>query len=207
MLNLPFALFHPEWTLVELPLLRSFAINCVLFLVPGIPFAGAIFGRRKPRLGSLAWTVALSFGIFVGVVTLFYLAGWPLSSDRAWNATWIVTNIGLLVCVLSGRPTTWALSFDKRMWTVGGTLFLMAYLLYFFGASRVVPPQSDHDLEVQGSSTVDASSMAVFFLVKSIYFRRFSDEPLTEKVSTASVIKQRSDYAGMAETRDASSSK
>ena len=151
MLNLPFVLFHPEWTLVELPLLRSFAINCVLFLVPGIPFAGAIFGRRKLGLGSLAWAVALSFGIFVGVVTLFYLAGWPLSSDRAWNATWIVTNIGLLVCVLSGRPTTWALSFDMRMWRVGGTLFLMAYLLYFFGASRVVPPQSDHDLEVQGT--------------------------------------------------------
>lgn len=150
MLNLPFVLFHPEWALVELPLLRSFAINGVLFLVPGIPFAGAIFGRRKPGLG-LAWAVALSFGIFVAVVTLFHLAGWPLSSDRAWNATWIVTNIGLFVCVHSGRPTTWALSFDMRRWTVGGTLFLIAYLLYFFGASRVVPPQSDHDLEVQGT--------------------------------------------------------
>ena len=149
-LNLPFLLFHPGWTLVEIPLLRSLAVNGVLFLVPGLPIAGAIFGPGKP-LAVLVWSLTCSFGIFVAIVTGFQVFSVPLTSVGAWNTTWVLTNIGLLVYVLSTKAAARAKSIEAgRLWG-GSSLFLVAYLLYYFGATVVVPPQTDHDLEVQGT--------------------------------------------------------
>ena len=103
-LNLPFLLFHPGWTIIEIPLLRSVAVNGVLFLAPGLPIAGAIFGPGKP-LAVLVWSLSCSFAIFVAIVTGFHFFSVSLTSVWAWNATWFLTNIGLLVHVLSARPT------------------------------------------------------------------------------------------------------
>ena len=69
-LNAPFLLFHLGWTLVDAPLVRSMAVNAVLFLVPGLPLVGIMVGRRwLPRWG-LLWVIAASVGVFglVGVL-------------------------------------------------------------------------------------------------------------------------------------------
>ena len=177
MLNMPFVLFHPDWTPIELPLLRSLAINIVLFVAPGLPFTGLVFGRRKPGLW-LVWVLAFSFGIFLGLLTFFRLAGWPVSSDGLWNATWLLTNLGLLVGMVSGRPLTWDPSFDRRVWAVGGPLFVVAYLLYYLGAVHVVPPQTDHDLEVQGTGYGLLTRLEPLLMTDRGTFYYFAHPPL-----------------------------
>ncbi|HXV63968.1 MAG TPA: PA14 domain-containing protein [Vicinamibacteria bacterium] len=172
-LNVPFVLFHPDRALVELGLLRSLAVNLVLFLAPGLPVAVAFFGRRANGLW-LPWGLTFSLSLFVAIVSLFFLAGVPLTSGTAWNATWILTNVGLVAVTLSRRLGSWSPRFDRRTWTLAGSSFLGSYLLFFFGAERVVPPQSDHDFEVQGTGYGLLTRLEPFLLTDRETFYYFA---------------------------------
>ncbi|HSF14309.1 MAG TPA: PA14 domain-containing protein [Vicinamibacteria bacterium] len=172
-LNLPFVLVHPDRALVELGLLRSLAVNVVLFLAPGFPLAIAFFGRRANGLW-LPWGLTFSLSLFVAIVSLFFLVGVPLTGGSAWNVTWILTNVGLAAVTLSRRLGSWSPRFDRRAWTLAGASFLGSYLLFFFGAERVVPPQSDHDFEVQGTGYGLLTRLEPFLLTDRETFYYFA---------------------------------
>jgi len=169
-LNLPFLLCHPGWTLIDVPLLRSLAVNAVLFLVPGIALVGALVGRRWLRRGGLLGVIAASLVVFVSVLVGMHLIGRPITGVAVWNVTWVLTNLGVLLRGKRfGGSGIWG--FGKRKarnpeirnpeisssgipsptW-VGLLTFAAAYLAFFQGATVIVPVMDDHDYETQGTA-------------------------------------------------------
>ena len=164
-LNVPFLICHPGRTLVETPLVRSLAINVVLFLAPGLPLVCLMVGRGWLRRLHLLWVIVLSFAVFVAVLVVSRIAGLPLQGSTIWNGTWIAANLAILLNVARrgtlgrrqrgtlGRrqrgTLCWGIGPGDDGWKVGGPLVAVAYLVFFFGAARVVPPMQDHDLDIQ----------------------------------------------------------
>lgn len=154
-LNLPFVLAHPSHLLLHghsaLALLaRSLAINCVLLLVPGMAWSRLMAGRSAPPAWRLPGVVLGSLGTLLGVLLARHAAGLPLAPAGMWNATWLVSNAALLgAAARDGLPGPGAVLRSMR----GGVslpLFVAAYALFFIGATRIVPPMQDHDLDLQG---------------------------------------------------------
>lgn len=154
-LNVPFLVCHPGWTFGGAPsspwflqLVRSLGVNVVLFLAPGLPLVSAMIGRgRTPRL-HLLWVIVASFAVFVVVLSVTQLAG-PLDGSVVWNGTWALTNLAIVLSIAAGGPPAWGIRLRGGHWRVAAPLFAVAYLLLFVGATRVVPPMQDHDLDIQ----------------------------------------------------------
>lgn len=147
-LNVPFLLCHPGWPAVDLQPVRSLVVGLVLFLVPGLPWVGVMIGRRCPARFRLLLALAASLATLLAVLIVFRLAAWPVSSSGVWNGTWIATNAAVLLNIFVGGPPACGIRFREPCWRIGGPLFLVGYLLFFFGATRVVPLQEDHDLDI-----------------------------------------------------------
>jgi hypothetical protein len=154
-LNVPFLICHPRWTWVDVPLVRSLAIGAVLLLAPGLPLVAALAGRDRPSVGArpprlrLLWVVAASFAVFATVLVAAHVVGLPLQGSTIWNGTWLLTNLAVLLNVVRRGPPFWGIRPGDDRWRVSGPLFAAAYLMFFFGATRVVPPMQDHDLDIQ----------------------------------------------------------
>jgi hypothetical protein len=151
-LNAPFVLCHPEWPVVAEPLLRSLVINIVLFLAPGLPVMSLMIRRGWVPRFELLWVIVLSFVIFLAAVLATHLFGFPGQASLIWNGTWIVTNLGLLLHMLVGGWSRSSVRLNgKRVWSFI-LLFVFAYLIFFCGATRIVPIRGDEDDEVQGTA-------------------------------------------------------
>jgi len=149
-LNVPLVLCHPGWTLIDAPLVRSLAVGAVLFLVPGLPLVSLMIKRGwLPRSG-LLWVMAASFAVFAVVLLVVNVAGIPLSGSVAWNGTWILTNAAILLNALLGGPPAWGVRFRETNWRLTVPIFVAAYAAFTIGATEVVPPMLDHDLDIQG---------------------------------------------------------
>lgn len=147
-LNLPFVLGHPAWPVVDLPLLRSLVVGLVLFLVPGLPWVGVMIGRGWPARFRVLLAMAASLAVLLGVLAVFRLAALPVTGRGVWNAVWILTNAAVLLNAVAGGPPAWGIRLREPCWRTGGPLFVLAYALFFYGATRVVPPQEDQDLDI-----------------------------------------------------------
>ena len=152
-LNLVFAVCHPglsaAW-LARAPLANSLLVNAMLFVLPAVGWAGVFQSSR--RLGSrLVLCVFISAVVFLLCLTAIRALGLELTTTLAWNAVWLVGNLGFLCAVWIGRPLVGRRSLTRRELALGGILFFASYGLFFWGATRVVPPQSDHDFEMQAT--------------------------------------------------------
>ncbi len=151
-LNVPLLICHPGWTLADAPLVRSLAVNVVLFLAPGLPLLGAMIGRGWLSRPGLLWAMAVSLAVFTALIVGTNLAGWPVEAATVFNATWIVTNLGLLLNWLAGGPPAFGFRLTDKHARIGVLMFAVAYLTFFHAATNVVPVQEDHDLETQGTA-------------------------------------------------------
>lgn len=167
-INVPFVLGHPSLWETQEPLVRSLAVSLVLFIAPGVAACGwrRWTVARVPLM--LLLVILASSAVFLGLLLLFQVADWPIAAAPMWNATWAVSN--LLAMLRAGaawrasrnhepRAVDSAASRVSQTWgdlgiqrgLVAAVLFAFAYGQYFHAAVRVVPPQADHDLEVQGT--------------------------------------------------------
>ena len=108
-LNLPFAVCHPAGPIIAEPLLRSLAINLVLFVLPGLPLTGAMIGCGWLKRWSWMWVVSLSLAVFLGVLVAGHLLGLAVEGSPFWNATWIITNLAAGLNVLAGGEPAWGM--------------------------------------------------------------------------------------------------
>ncbi len=150
LLNLPFLLCHPAGSWVQDSLGRSLLVNLVLFFAPGVPLVGAWKKARWNLLCGMGVILA-SLAVFLGILGFFVLTGGTITPSKAWNATWVLTNIAFLGCLLRDTPRTWKPPAQRSFWTAGVSTFFLSYALFWFGATKVVPAQQDHDMEVQGT--------------------------------------------------------
>ncbi len=149
--NLPFLLCHPHAPLLGDDLIRSLAVNLVLFIAPGLPLAGPLLKRRGPSPLNLLWVVAASAALSLIVLLATLLLGAEPEAGRVWNGVWLATNAAMLVNVYVKAPSLRPLLPERGSALVGLVLFAGAYALYFQGATRFVPPMEDHDYETQGT--------------------------------------------------------
>lgn len=150
-LNLPFLLCHPAWTAISAGLVRSLAINAVLFIVPGVPLVALCQRANRPARWHLLWVIAASLVAFVGSVGLTHALGWPVDSGATWNLTWAGTNVAWLTAwaLGCGFPALGTVPYGR---SVFAPAFALCYLLFFWGATVVVPHQGDHDMDLQGTA-------------------------------------------------------
>ena len=151
LLNVPFLLCFPTSPWIETPLLRSLAVNAVLFVAPGVALVGLMTGRNRSGWVPFLWVVVTSIGVFLAILVFAYLAGLPIGPSGAWTVTWIITNAALAVSLATGRWIRWSEVFEPKYWLLGGLLAMTAYPLYFYAATRVAPGMEDHDYVVQGT--------------------------------------------------------
>jgi hypothetical protein len=151
-LSAPYLLAHPAATLLDAGLPRSLAVNLVLFLVPGLPIVGVLLVRGWLRRWRLLWVMAAALLVFAASVVVCYLAGWPPTAEGLWTAAWAVTLLAVLLNWRAGGGPAWGLELEPALLRVGLPAFFAAYLLFWWGATRIVPPQADHDMEVQGTA-------------------------------------------------------
>ncbi len=151
-LNGPFLLCHPGGPLIETPLIRTLAVNAVLFLVPGVALLGLLIGRGILRRWSWLWIVAGSTAVFFAVVVASHLADGPAAGHFAWNATWILTNVALLVGLFIGELPRLSKVFEDHHVGTGLLAFFVAYVVLLYGAVVIVPPMEDLDFEGQGTA-------------------------------------------------------
>jgi hypothetical protein len=135
------------------PLPRSLVVNAVLFVLPAIGWGAA---RRRPSrsLGMrMAFYLVTSVTLILLSVAVFALCGIELTTSRAWTAVLIVTNAGFAWAAWRTRGAAAAKrrSLLSQEHALAALLFAGSYVLYYLGATRVVPPQVDHDLEVQAT--------------------------------------------------------
>ncbi len=151
-LNIPFVLFHPGHLIIGAPLLRSLVINLILFAVPGLPLLAVLIRIGWLQRFELIWLIVLSFLSFAFVLVSLHAVGVPLSAGVMWNGEWLVTNLGLLANVLGGGPPTLVGVIKGKALGRFMVFFVVAYLMLFYGATRVVPVLGDQDDEVQGTA-------------------------------------------------------
>jgi hypothetical protein len=152
LLNLPFVLCHPDKLVIDIPLIRSLAINLVLFVVPGLPFFAVAARMGWLQKLQLIWLVALSFLSFVLVLISLHAVDIPIGAGTMWNGEWLVTDLGFLANVMVGGPPIFVRGTEAKAWWRPLTLLLVAYIVMFHGATRVVPVLGDQDDEVQGTA-------------------------------------------------------
>ncbi len=150
-LNLPFAVCHPDGPIDAGPLLRSLAINLVLFVLPGLPLTGALIGCGWLKRLSWMWVLSLSFAVFMAVLLACHLLGLAVDGGRFWNATWIVTNLAAGVNMFVGGEPAWGIPQVGNLPRVGLLAFVAAYGCYYYGACHVVENQEDHDCKIQAT--------------------------------------------------------
>jgi len=149
--NLFFGALHPS-LIPPLPMpLASLAVNAVLFLVPAFGWLGFLRAPTRALGMRLTAFVGISTGAFLAVVAILQIAHTVPTQALAWNLTWLVTNLGFLAQGLPDPAVAVRRSLAGREVALGILAFVTSYGLYYWGATRVVPPQDDHDLEVQAT--------------------------------------------------------
>jgi len=150
LLNAPFVLCHPDWLLVGCPLVRSVVVGLVLFILPGLPWVGILVGRHSVDRVRLLWVVVVSLVALLVVLAAMRLAGWSPCGGAAWNLAWLLMNVGIGVNIaVRGSPSFDIPLRDRFVW-LACPLFAGTYLLFYWGAVRVVPPMEDQDFDVLG---------------------------------------------------------
>ncbi|MET0386102.1 MAG: hypothetical protein ABW321_09105 [Polyangiales bacterium] len=149
--NLPFVLCHPSGPLVTHELSRSLAISAVLFMLPGLPLVALLQRAGWLRRWHVSWVLLASLAVLIAGVVSLRVSGQPVAAGQPWNITWLVCNLGWLAVWLTKSPLP-ELASVPHWRTVGLPAFCSAYLLFFLGATWIVPPQGDHDLDLQGTA-------------------------------------------------------
>ncbi|MGH9387664.1 MAG: hypothetical protein ACRD2N_25680 [Vicinamibacterales bacterium] len=151
--NLVFALFHPSIVkVVPLPeVVRWLVVPAVLLVLPSAGW-NPLFGPapRMPGL-RLARAILVSTAVLLVSLLAIRLAGAALTDVSAWNAIWLIANLGFATSVWGARRIVSRRSLLRREVVLGSVSFVAAFVLFLWGAARVVPPQQDQDLEVMAT--------------------------------------------------------
>lgn len=148
-INLPFALCHPAAPIFSAGLPRSLAINLVLFILPGAALCLLAEGFGRLKRPNLLWIVAGSLAVFIGAAVFARGIGGAASASLIWNLSWGGTNALLLGAWFTGVAVPYARVATSAA-RLGILVFAVCYLSYFWAATRIVPEQGDHDLDLQG---------------------------------------------------------
>ena len=140
--NLVYLCGHPCLPLADGIGLRSFAVTLVVSLLPGAAwFRLKLAGRNVPQgfaWGLAAWLVAvlLASALFqVAVLATLISAQMRITPGLMWNASWIATNLLLLVHWATGRDKNTdtepqSSSASRSGLILGALAFFAAYALY-----------------------------------------------------------------------------
>src|SRR6185503_7433804 len=155
LVNMAFVLFHPALRQLipfDSDLYRSLAVNLAMFVLPSAGWID-LARLRSRRLGSLMIRLlAVSTAVFLSSVVILKALGIEPSAPALWNSLWLLTAAGLACSRMFGkqdvaRPRVLA----RPELTLLVACSAAAYGLFFWGATQVVPPVEDQDLEVSGT--------------------------------------------------------
>lgn len=188
MINLPFVIGHPHFELAGWPFAQSFAINLVLFWAPGWACLVPSVSRRQSDILLPIGVLLISVAAFLGILGSVQLSGRAVSARTVWNATWLVTNLLLAIRLWKLDHSFRLPSITDRSLMVAVVLFAASYTLYYVGATQVVPPQADHDFEVQGTGASLLKRMEPLLLTDRGTHYYFAHPPLLHFYVAASFL-------------------
>lgn len=150
--NVVFALCHPAAATLGVPaVMRAAGVALVLMWLPGAAWNAVWPGGPRREGAQVATTLAWATLLFFTVIAASAAVG-HIPTDRSlWLSLWIITNAGWAVAHLQRRGGSVARRWPKRHAAAGVVSGGLAFLLFFWGATRVVPPLEDQDLEVTGT--------------------------------------------------------
>lgn len=152
LVNSPFVLAHPAGSLIDSPLLQSFLVGAVVFLVPGMPLVALAQRTRWLNHPSLFWCMLASLAVFGLVLLASHAVGAGVSGTSLWHGVWIVSNCLVLVASLLKAPLQLPRILRRPIGIAEVLVFSAAYGMFFVGATRIVPALDDQDDELQGTA-------------------------------------------------------
>ena len=176
--NVVFALCHPSAGLSLPAIVSAAGLALALLVLPGVAWSTVLpvtTRRLGARLGAvLACATVIFFIVLAGLAAV----GVPPSAPGLWTTLWVVTNTGFAAGYLRRRPVPIRRSYLPREIVTGVACGVLAFALFFWGATRVVPPLDDHDLEITGTGYALLTTFEPSLLTDrwSVYF--FAHPPL-----------------------------
>lgn len=128
------------------------AIGVVLFLLPAVGWSGVLRPSSRALGVRLAAHVLVSTGVLIGAVAAIALVGQPLTASAAWTAVWGATMLGLVASAMRRPAPATRRALTSRETGIGLACAGGAFVFFLWGATVVVPPLEDQDLEVTGTA-------------------------------------------------------
>jgi hypothetical protein len=176
--NVVFVLCHPSAGFSLPPLVSAAGVALALLVLPGVAWS-TVWPVTTRRLGArLGAVLACATVIFFVVLAGFALVGVPPSTPGLWSTLWIVTNVGFAAGVFSRRPPAGRRSYLPREIVIGVVCGVLAFAFFFWGATRVVPPLHDQDLEVSATGYGLVTAAVPLLLNDRLSVHFFAHPPL-----------------------------
>ena len=145
--NLCFLLYAIHYVLNIPTVILSILINAIIFILPGAAWAALFCKLIDNKVNLLICVISISTAILLlGIVThiIFNITS---SSLSFLIFLVIATNAGFIFVKPQNIKTIIHLFTHKIFFAI--CIFLIAYMLFFLGATVVVSPFQDHDLDIQ----------------------------------------------------------
>lgn len=152
--NVVFALCHPVAADlgVRLPaVLQAAGVALALLWLPGAAWSTLTPAGTRHLGARLSVTLAWATAIFLLVIAAFAAVGRVPSAHSLWTTFWVVTNAGFVIGLARRRLQRSRRSLARREVIAAVACGALAFVLFFWGATRVVPTLEDQDLEVAGT--------------------------------------------------------
>jgi hypothetical protein len=167
----------PMFALLPGPL-AALAVGAVLFLAPAVGWRARFgAGSRLPGAGIIR-DVTISAVALLAILGVHRFVGAVPTQRSMWNASWLVANATFVAGAFWRGSVANRRALAPAECVLGFALFAASFGFYYFGATYVVPPQVDHDLEVQGTGYGLATRFEPFLLTDRHTIYYFAHPPL-----------------------------
>lgn len=189
--NTLFALVHPVvgGLVGTLPaIIQSLAVNALLFLAPAAGWGDLAGSAPRSLPLRITRSIAISTAALILVLVVLRLASLPVTQRHAFTSMWVLTNAGFLAGFIVRPKRARRRSVTGAELVLASLAFTSAYGAYYIGATRIVPAQVDHDLEVQATGFGLLTRFEPLLLTdrRTIYY--FAHPPLLHVYAAASFL-------------------
>jgi len=128
----------------------SIAINLMIFIIPGYCWSFSLKKKIEDLISFIFLTICTSSIILISGCLFFYILRIRISSINMLILLFLLSNAGL---IFSKRLShCFNLQIRPKNFIPVLLLSTLIYFILYVGATKIVPPLEDHDMETQGTA-------------------------------------------------------